>query len=233
MTSERADASHESFRDIYARAAGAIAGTRAMTATTTLLMREWHRLHGETCRLQDGFAMRAPSPTVESSLPRLGTSERARRVFMRELGSRVRERRLARGLLQVDLARAAGTSQAAISRLEQGSAVHMPAIHVLNIVRMLGLHDYDIHFPVETPGGGVSGSELLDRYTRAFDRMPRAARGFLVRVVEELVDDGWRTATPTTGPARRSQPDDSGTAVRLLGGPSRDPEKGNGQSSTK
>lgn len=76
---------------------------------------------------------RAQGSYEELVAPRRGTPEfraaydEARRAYL--IGKAVRERRLALGLTQVDLAAKAGMTQSALSRLEGGGTV--PTIPVL------------------------------------------------------------------------------------------------------
>ena len=67
-----------------------------------------------------------PGPRSKSAAYREGYAE-ARRAFL--IGQAVRERRVALGLSQVDLAARAGVTQPALSRLEAGGVV--PTIPLL------------------------------------------------------------------------------------------------------
>src|SRR5262245_9864356 len=106
-------------------------------------------------------------------------AERSRDAFMRELGRQVRERRCALGITQVDLADASGTSQAAISRLEHGAAVHMPTLQIVNVLRALGMHHYEPRLPTD-----MEPDEHFARYAQAFDLIEPGRRRLLVELAQ-------------------------------------------------
>lgn len=83
-------------------------------------MSDEHRLYEEIARGRRG------------SVEYRGGYREARRAFM--IGQAVRDRRLALGLSQVDLAAKAGMTQPALSRLEAGGAV--PTIPVLERISL-------------------------------------------------------------------------------------------------
>jgi HTH-type transcriptional regulator/antitoxin HipB len=79
---------------------------------------------GQHTRWKDGLSEKRATPEYEAAY------EEARRSY--ELGKAIRERRLALGITQTELAERAGMTQSAVSRLEAGGMT--PTIGLLDRV---------------------------------------------------------------------------------------------------
>ena len=87
---------------------------------------------------------------------------RGRRLQV-ELGSDLREARLARGLRQVDVARAMSVSHAAISRVELGL---LPSLSIVDAVRHGAVVGLKFHARFYPAGGGLRDAAQLDLLRR-------------------------------------------------------------------
>lgn len=126
------------------------------------------------------------------------------RAWMLDLGRHIRRTREFLGLTQTDLATLAGTSQAAVSRLEQGRAMGTPYLVVLAVQRSLCASLRQLSPSVPTSGGylghpsmlaEVDGVEEIDgppdvelaRLVSLYRRSPIEIRRHLVSIVEVIV----------------------------------------------
>ena len=144
--------------------------------------------------------------------------------WMTGMGRYTRRLRELAGLSQEELARRAGVSQGAVSRLEMGRAVHAPLIVVMkvNAAMRRALSELDPSLlSTETrrlmavPARGVPGGESefeaipltpdprLTELVRLFRRVPPRNRGKLVALVRTAVDVLGGEAPAKAKPARR------------------------------
>ena len=97
---------------------------------------------------------------------RLGRVEEAGiagRRLQAELGAELREARLARGLRQIDVARAMGASHARISRVEQGQLRDLAVADLARHAATVGLHLHARFYPAS---GGLRDAAQLDLIRR-------------------------------------------------------------------
>jgi transcriptional regulator with XRE-family HTH domain len=145
-----------------------------------------------------------PAVTTTTTIPHLRTRS-GQRAWMRTLGSHVRRTRELLRMTQGQLAAAAGTSQAAVSRLEQGGALGTPYLVVLAVQQALGealsrlsrnggvpprpyLAPSEVLIESDAsptlPSAGTDEDWL--RYVAAYRSAPPALRSHLVVVVEAV-----------------------------------------------
>lgn len=87
----------------------------------------------------------------------------AGRRLQHELGAELRNARLARGLLQVDVARVTGVSHARISRVERGRLANLGMADLARHAAAVGLH---LNARLYPQGGGLRDAAQLDLLRR-------------------------------------------------------------------
>lgn len=100
---------------------------------------------------------------MPSRVGKLGDARMVGRRLHMDLGSELREARLARGLRQIDVARAAGVSHATISRVELGLA---PDLSIGDAVRHGAVVGLKLHARFYPAGGGLRDAAQLDLLRR-------------------------------------------------------------------
>lgn len=129
------------------------------------------------------------------------------RTVSGKIGELVRERRLALGLSQVELARRSGISQTYLSNMERGR-VQLPDVEVRRrLAEALRMSHVDLLVaagelePHELPGNAEAVKPVVVGLSAKIDELPADLR----RAVERVVDDLHRFHAAGTTPAVRNQ----------------------------
>ena len=86
-------------------------------------------------------------------------------AILEELGNRLRQRRITKGLTQAELAREAGVSKRTVERIEAGAAAQtLNLVRILRVLELLGGIDHLV------PEAGPSPLDLLKRKGKARKR---------------------------------------------------------------
>ena len=80
--------------------------------------------------------------------------------ILREMGARLKEYRLRKGLMQSELAESAGVGVGTIAKMERGGAVSVQIL--LSVLRSLGLLENPEHFLPERPVSPLRFRRLQD-----------------------------------------------------------------------
>jgi DNA-binding XRE family transcriptional regulator len=116
----------------------------------------------------------APGPAPASFLPSLSMQPTDWNTWMRRLASQLRRLRRFLGLSQGELARRAGVSQGAVSRLETGRARMTPLVVVLKIGVVLrqSMAVFDRDVPSDELRAALDGLDRLVPFARQADACP-------------------------------------------------------------
>lgn len=127
------------------------------------------------------------------------------RVVHGRIGALLRERRLALGLSQVELARRVGISQTYLSNMERGR-IQLPdvevrrrlaeALRMSHVELLVAAGELDAH---ELPGDAEAVKPVVVGLSAKIDELPAEAR----RAVERIVDDLHAFHASGTTPALR------------------------------
>lgn len=127
----------------------------------------------------------------DSSLPR---PSKIAVISYAEIGQRVRELRERQGLTQVKLAKALGTSQAALSQVEHGSR-GLTVQQVVKLARMLGAT------PNEILGDGkrvrINGKPKSGRIMRRLyrlEKLPESQQQAVLKLLDGIIEAHGKTA---------------------------------------
>jgi transcriptional regulator with XRE-family HTH domain len=100
---------------------------------------------------------------VSNRVSKLAEANSRARRLQAELGSELREARLARGLRLVDVARASSTSASHISRVERALTTDLTVLHLAGHAAVVGLKLHARFYPT---GGGLRDAAQLDLLRR-------------------------------------------------------------------
>ena len=89
------------------------------------------------------------------------------RAILVELGRELRTARMTRGLSQLAVARASGLSQSAVQRIEAGTAIGLPLLHLARVLATVGLDITAKAYPGGTAIRDVAHAKLLGRLQAA------------------------------------------------------------------
>jgi transcriptional regulator with XRE-family HTH domain len=100
---------------------------------------------------------------VANRISKLAEANSRARRLMADLGSELREARIARGLRLVDVARASSTSVSHISRVERALTTDLSVLHLAGHAAVVGLKLHARFYPA---GGGLRDAAQLDLIRR-------------------------------------------------------------------
>jgi transcriptional regulator with XRE-family HTH domain len=100
---------------------------------------------------------------VANRISKLAEANSRARRLMADLGSELREARIARGLRLMDVARASSTSVSHISRVERALTTDLSVLHLAGHAAVVGLK---LHARLYPAGGGLRDSAQLDLLRR-------------------------------------------------------------------
>jgi transcriptional regulator with XRE-family HTH domain len=115
-------------------------------------------------------------------------------VSYAEIGQRLRELRERQGLTQVKLAKALGTSQAALSQVEHGSR-GLTVQQVVKLARVLGATPNEIlgEGKRARPNGRPKSTRILRRLYR-IERLPESQQQAVIKLLDGIIEAHGRTA---------------------------------------
>lgn len=108
---------------------------------------------------------------------------------MNSIGSRLRERRIERGLNQKAVAEAAGVTNAAVSKWESNGGQAMSAVVALRLAEQLNVNPFWLVFGKGRPNEKLEIhdiSQSAQELARKLDRVPQAARDAINILLEAL-----------------------------------------------
>lgn len=116
-------------------------------------------------------------------------------MAFKNIGKKIQEAREEKGMTQVDLARALGITQAALSNYELGKR----RLYIHQIETMAGLLDKSISFFVKDMGNAVNDGEVItgengleQLRNRVVDRISRLSENDLQSIDEYITYLEWR-----------------------------------------
>ncbi len=119
----------------------------------------------------------------------------AEQMAFKNIGKKIQEAREEKGMTQVDLARALGITQAALSNYELGKR----RLYIHQIETMAGLLDKSISFFVKDMGNAVNDGEVItgengleQLRNRVVDRISRLSENDLQSIDEYITYLEWR-----------------------------------------